>query len=130
MQLYARQLLLGFIGILIFLFACKKNEIAQAPISSVRMNLDSTVLANDSFFGTRLWVDLVNFPEGTSDAVQWRVEDPRIAEVTTEGIVWPKGAGITYVYAKLLNGKGEAKCKIIVTDGNSRNTTRSTHPEK
>lgn len=29
-----------------------------------------------------------------------------------------KGAGTTYVFAKLLNGKGEAKCKVIVTDGN------------
>jgi hypothetical protein len=118
MQLYARHLLLGFFGILIFLSACKKNEIAEVPISSVRMNLDSTILANDDFWGTRLWVDLVNFPEGTSDSVQWRVEDPRIAEVTTAGMVWPKGAGTTYVHAKLLSGKGEAKCKIIVTDGN------------
>lgn len=88
------------------------------PIPFLRMNLDSTILANDSFFGTRLSVILENYPEGSSDAVEWRVENPRIAEVTTEGIVWPKGAGITYVFAKLLNGKGEAKCKIIVTDGN------------
>jgi hypothetical protein len=90
----------------------------EAPVPSVRMNLDSTILANDNFFGTRLSVILENFPEGTSSDVEWRVENPRIAEVTTEGIVWPKGAGITYVYAKLLNGKGEVKCKIIVTDGN------------
>jgi len=88
------------------------------PIPSIRMNLDSTILANDDFFGTRLSVILDNFPEGTSDMVEWSVANPRIAEVTTEGIVWPKGAGITYVYAKLLNGKGETKCKVIVTDGN------------
>ncbi|NQX40740.1 S8 family serine peptidase [Pedobacter steynii] len=82
------------------------------------MSLDSAILANDSFFGRELSVILENFPENTSAAVEWRVDNPRIAEVTTAGIVWPKGAGITYVYAKLLNGKGEAKCKIIVTDGN------------
>jgi len=118
MKLYARHLLIGFFVSLLYLSACKKNEIPEAPIPSVRMNLDSTILANDAFLGTRLWVTLENFPQGTSDSVEWRVEDPRIAEVTTEGIVWPRGAGITYVFAKLLNGKGEAKCKIIVTDGN------------
>lgn len=118
MQLFSRHLLTGFIASLTFLFACKKTEMPEAPILSVRMNLDSTILANDSYFGARLSIILENFPEGTSNAVEWRVENPLIAEVTAEGIVWPKGAGITYVFAKLLNGKGEAKCKIIVTDGN------------
>lgn len=118
MQLYARPLLLAFTGCLIYLSACKKTETPEAPTPSVHMNLDSTILANDSFFGTRLSVILQNFPEGSSEEVEWRVENPRIAEVSTAGIVWPKGAGITYVFAKLLNGKGEAKCKIIVTDGN------------
>jgi len=118
MQLYARPLLVAIIGCLIYLSACKKTETPEAPTPSVRMNLDSTILANDDFFGTGLSVILENFPEGTSEEVEWRVENPRIAEVTTEGIVWPKGAGITYVFAKLQNGKGEAKCKIIVTDGN------------
>ncbi len=118
MKLYARHLFIGLIASLFFLSACKKTEIPEASIPSLRMNLDSTILANDSYFGARLSVILENFPEGTSDAVEWRVENPRIAEVTTAGIVWPRGAGITYVFAKLLNGKGEAKCKIIVTDGN------------
>ncbi|RQO64145.1 serine protease [Pedobacter sp. KBW01] len=121
MILYARHFLIGFFAFFIFLSACKKTEIPETPkvpVPSIRMNLDSTILANDSFFGTRLSVIMENFPQGTSDAVEWRVENPRIAEVTTEGTVWPKGAGITYVFAKLLNGKGEAKCKVIVTDGN------------
>jgi hypothetical protein len=118
MQLYTRHLLVSFFASLVLLSACKKNEISEPPITSVHMNLDSTILANDSFFGTRLSIVLENFPEGTLDSVEWRVENPRIAEVTSEGIVWPKGAGITYVYAKLVNGKGEAKCKVIVTDGN------------
>lgn len=120
MKLYVRHLLIGFFASLIFLSSCKKNEIPEVPlpVSSIYMNLDSTILANDGYFGTRLFVILENFPEGTSDAVEWRVENPRIAEVTTEGVVWPKGAGITYVFAKLLNGKGEVKCKVIVTDGN------------
>jgi len=104
--------------LLIFLSSCKKTEIPETLVTSVRMNVDSTILANDSFFGQRLSVILANFPEGTSDKAEWRVENPRIAEVTTGGVVWPKGAGITYVFAKLLNGQGEAKCKIIVTDGN------------
>jgi len=121
MLLNTRNLLTIFFVSLIFLLACKKTEVPEVPkppVTSIRMNLDSTILANDSFFGTRLSVILENFPQGTSDKVEWRVENPRIAEVTTEGIVWPKGAGITYVFAKLLNGMGEAKCKVIVTDGN------------
>eukprot|EP01132_Coremiostelium_polycephalum_P019783 gene19783-23527_t len=119
MKLYLKRLLTGVFASLLFLSACKKNEIEPpVPVSKIRMNMDSTILANDSFLGTRLSVVLENFPEGSSDAVEWRVADPRIAEVTKEGVVWPKGAGITYVFAKLLNGKGEAKCKIIVTDGN------------
>lgn len=121
MQLHARHFLISFFSFLIVLSACKKSEQPEqpeVPIPSLRMNLDSTILANDNFFGTRLSVILKNFPEGTSDAVEWRVENPRIAEVTLEGVVWPKGAGITYVFAKLLNGKAEAKCKVIVTDGN------------
>lgn len=118
MQSYTRHLLISCLVSLIFLSACKKTEIPKSPTPSVRMSLDSAILANDSFFGRELSVILENFPENTSAAVEWRVDNPRIAEVTTAGIVWPKGAGITYVYAKLLNGKGEAKCKIIVTDGN------------
>lgn len=118
MQLYTRHLLAGFLTFLIFLSACKKNEIPNSPVPSVRMSLDSTILENDGFFGKQLSVVLENFPENTSDSVEWRVENPRIAEVTKTGIVWPKGAGITYVFARLINGKGEAKCKIIVTDKN------------
>jgi hypothetical protein len=118
MPLYLRYFIITGLATLIFLSACKKTELPPAPMPSVRMNLDSTILANDDFFGTRLSVILENFPEGTSSNVEWRVENPRIAEVTAEGIVWPKGAGVTYVSAKLLNGMGEAKCKVIVTDGN------------
>ena len=108
----------GLFTFLCFLSACKKNETPEAHIPSIRMSLDSTILANDNFFGTNLSVILENFPAGTSDSVEWRVENARIAEVTPSGTVWPKGAGTTYVFAKLLNGKGEAKCKVIVTDGN------------
>jgi len=118
MQLYARHFFIVFFTSFLFLSACKKTETPEGPAPSLHMNLDSTILANDDFWGTRLSVVLENFPEGTSDSVVWRVENPRIAEVTTEGIVWPKGAGITYVFAKLANGMGEAKCKVIVTDGN------------
>jgi len=120
-MIYARYFLIGFFAFFIFLSACKKTEIPETPnvpVPSIRMNLDSTILANDSYFGTNLSIIMENFPQGTSDAVEWRVENPRIAEVTTGGTVWPKGAGITYVFARLLNGKGEAKCKVIVTDGN------------
>lgn len=118
MQLYFKRFLKGlFISIVCF-SACKKTQVPEMPISSVQMNVDSIVLANDNFIGISLSVILKNFPEGSINTVEWSVEDPRIAGVTPTGLVWPKGAGITYVFAKLLNGKGQAKCKIIVTDGN------------
>ena len=118
MQLYFKRFLKGlFISIVCF-SACKKTQVPEMPISSVQMNVDSIVLANDNFIGISLSVIFKNFPEGSINTVEWSVEDPRIAGVTPTGLVWPKGAGITYVFAKLLNGKGQAKCKIIVTDGN------------
>jgi hypothetical protein len=121
MKIYLRGLIIGLFVSLVYLSACKKSEIPEVPekpVPSVRMNLDSVILANDDFFGANLAVILENFPAGTSDSVEWRVENPRIAEVTTKGTVWPKGAGTTYVFAKLRDGRGEAKCKVIVTDGN------------
>jgi hypothetical protein len=116
MKFYAPHLLFGFFTSFFFLSACKKTEI-PVPITSIRMNLDSIVLANDKLNGAFLSVIMENFPEGTKDSIEWRVDDPSIAEITSAGVVKPKGAGITYVYAKV-QGKGEAKCKIIVTDAN------------
>ena len=78
--------------------------------------MDSVILENDIYLA-RLSVIVENLPDASSDDVEWRVENPRIAEVSPEGVVLPKIAGTTYVFAKLLNGLGEAKCKIIVTDG-------------
>jgi len=118
MTLIARNSIFTLLAFLLLLSACKKTEMPETPTPKMRMNLDSTILANDQSFGTRLSVILENYPQGTLDKVEWRVDNPRIAEVTTEGIVWAKGAGITYVYAKLLNAKGEAKCKVIITDAN------------
>ncbi len=118
MKISIQGIVCGLLTFLFFLSACKKNETTEAPIPSIRMNQDSAILANDKFLGTYLSVILENFPAGTSDSVEWRVENERIAGVLPGGIVFPKGAGTTYVFAKLLNGKGEAKCKIIVTDGN------------
>jgi hypothetical protein len=116
MKFYAPHLLIGFFASLFFLSACKKTEI-PTPVTSIRMNLDSIVLANDKLNGAFLSVILENFPEDTKDSIEWRVDNPRIAEITSAGVVMPKGAGITYVYAKIF-GKGEAKCKVIVTDAN------------
>ncbi|WP_207421147.1 S8 family peptidase [Desertivirga brevis] len=121
MKSYASYLLKALFLSLFCLVACKKNEIPEEPEKpnpTIRVMLDSVIMENIPYVGTRLEVIVENIPEGTPDSVEWRVENPRIAEVTTKGIVWPKGAGTTYVYAKLVNEKIEAKCKIIVTDGN------------
>lgn len=98
---------------LIFLSACKKEMLTP----SIHMNLDSATLANDGFLGVKLSVIYENFKDNALDSIVWRVENSRIAVVSSTGVVFAKGAGVTYVFAKLLNGKQEAKCKIIVTDG-------------
>lgn len=64
--------------------------------------------------GRRLTVNISNLLSGDSDKVKWSVENPDIAKVSDEGLVFPEGAGETYVLATLINGKGAAKCKIIV----------------
>lgn len=119
MKLNVRHLIAAIIMIIIFLSACKKNEtIPEEPIPSIRMKVDSVILENINYTGTTLSVVLENFPDGTLKTLEWSVENPRIAQVSSLGLVMPKGAGITYVFAKLPNGKGESKCKIIVTDEN------------
>ncbi|WP_316845811.1 S8 family peptidase [Pedobacter psychrodurus] len=76
-------------------------------------------LKNDqSFLGRRLIYTVQNLAAGASDSVVFRVENPRIARVDSLGVVWPEGAGTTYVVATLWNGKATAKCKVAVTDAN------------
>lgn len=118
MQTYNRYLSILFCLLVAFLSACKKSEVPTEPVVVPRMYIPDVTLENDGFKFARLKVMLENFPQGTSTDAEWRSENVRIAEVTTDGIVYPKAAGTTYVFAKLLNGKGEAKCKVTITDSN------------
>lgn len=113
MKLNTNHLILFALMSIVFFSKCKKES-----IPFIRMNMDSVILENDKFIGIRLSVKVENFPEVTSNSVEWSAENPSIAEVTKDGIVWARGAGTTYVFAKLLNGKGEAKCKVVVIDAN------------
>lgn len=121
MKLHARHLYLTAIVFCLFFSACKKTETPEAPetpITTISIVPGEVKLANDSFFGARLEVKIQNLQPGESSSVIWSSENPRIARVTEEGIVWPDAAGETYVLATMVNGKGVAKCKIVVTDGN------------
>ncbi|KQM79062.1 serine protease [Pedobacter sp. Leaf216] len=121
MNLYAHRLyLIPFLFCFLF-SACKKSEVPETPvIPAITISIEpgEVKLANDSFFGARLTVKIQNLLSGESDSVVWSSENPRIARVTDEGVVWPDAAGETYVLATLVNGKGVAKCKVVVTDGN------------
>jgi len=119
MKSFAQFVLLGIFTALIFLSACKKNDSQEpnGPLPSIRMSRDSIIMpVRNQYFG--LSVILGNVPEGTSDSAVFRVDHPAIAEVDHKGNLIAKAVGITYVYAKLVNGMGEVKCKIIVTDDN------------
>ena len=106
-----------------FLFSsCKKTEQPLTPeIPPIAVSIDPSevYLKNDiAYLGQRLKVTVSNLPAGESESLKWSVENPEIAQVTDQGVVFPAGAGETYVTATLLNGKASGKCKIIVTDGN------------
>ncbi|WP_412466615.1 S8 family serine peptidase [Pedobacter sp. KLB.chiD] len=103
-----------------FLFsACKKSEVPIAPPAiTISIVPGEVKLANDSFFGAKLEVKIENLQPGESDSVVWSSENPRIAWVTEKGVVWPDAAGETYILATMANGKGVARCKVVVTDGN------------
>ena len=113
---------LTFLFLAFLLSACKKTE---APISIpeiiiiISIDPSEVYLKNDqAFMGRRLTINISNLLPGESDKVKWSIENPDIANVSDEGVVFPEGAGETYVLATLINGKGVAKCKIIVTDAN------------
>lgn len=109
-----------FLGITLFFFfsACKKTEIPAPPSLLISINQSEVTLAKDQFFLARLEVKLENLPAGESDEIKWTTENPRIATVTNEGLVYPQGAGVTYITATLVSGKGSVSCKVTITDGN------------
>lgn len=112
-RVYLTALLIGFL-----LFSCKKID-PPKPETIVSIDPSEVFLKNDQAYLVKtLKVTVSNLPQGESDEVRWSVENPEIAGLLGDGLVFPKGAGETYVIATLLNGKGFGKCKIIVTDGN------------
>ncbi|WP_207533239.1 S8 family peptidase [Desertivirga arenae] len=121
MKLSIRNLITALFVSLLYLTACKKKEVPELPEKpepSIHFITDSLIIENIPFIGRRLDLIFENIPEATSDNVEWRIENPLIAEITPTGLLWPKAAGTTYVFAKLAAGKAEARCKIIVTDEN------------
>ncbi len=103
----------------LFFSACKKTALPEPPstIISIEPNL-VTLKKDQAYLGQRLTVKIENLKPGESDKVLWSSENPKIARVTADGIVWAEGAGETYILATLINGKGVAKCKVVVTDAN------------
>ncbi|PJJ84498.1 S8 family serine peptidase [Mucilaginibacter auburnensis] len=103
----------------LFFDACKKEpQTVQKPVSITITPTAVTLKKDQAYLGKRLTVNIENLPDGESSEITWLSDNPRIARVTNEGIVWAEGAGETFVTATLVNGKGSAKCKVLVTDAN------------
>jgi len=101
-----------------FLFsACKKSEIPKTPQITISIAPSAVTLAKDQAFLSQLTLTIQNAPPEESGEVKWSSENERIASVTSEGLVHPEGAGETYIVATLVSGKGVAKCKVTITDG-------------
>jgi hypothetical protein len=110
---------IAFLFSIVLFISCKKNELPPVLETQILIEQQLIELKNDqSFLGRRLIYTIQNLAAGASDSVVFRVENPRIARVDSLGVVWPEGAGTTYVVATLWNGKATAKCKVLVTDAN------------
>jgi hypothetical protein len=106
------------LSVLLFI-SCKKSELPPALVTQILIEQQVIELKNDqSFLGRRLIYTIQNLAVGESDSVVFHMENPRIARVDRMGVVWPEGAGTTYVVATLWNGKASSKCKVVVTDAN------------
>lgn len=108
----------------ISLNACSKPKSATTPAppapkpGEITLTVDPSAitLARDQPYLGRVVATVKNLPAGESADIVWSSDDPRIASVTNTGIVYPKGAGETYITAALANGKAAAKCKVTITD--------------
>lgn len=98
--------------------ACKKSETPIPPVMILSIDPALVTLAKDEFFISTLKVIFQNAAIDENLTVVWSSENPRIARVTEDGTVWPEGAGETFVVVTMVNGKGVAKCKVIITDRN------------
>jgi len=112
----------SLIVFVLFFSACKKSENPAHPDpDAVNVFIQPSIVnlkKDQSAIGARLKATVFNLLPEDSDQVVWSSENPRVARVTEEGIVWAEGAGETYAVATLVNGKGVGKCKIVVTDAN------------
>ena len=110
---------LYIVVVFVFFPACKKGEELPIPSKILSLSIEPSQvnLAKDEPFGKRLELTFHNNEPAEDLSVVWSSENPRIADVNIDGVVWPKGAGETYVIAKLISGKGQARCKVTITDG-------------
>ena len=113
------KLYLPFLLFSLCFSACKKSELP--PPAAVTISIDPGLVQlkkDQSAIGARLTLNIQNLQAGESAEVVWSSENKRIASVRPDGTVWAEGAGETYIVATLVNGKGVARCKVVVTDAN------------
>lgn len=111
-------LLLTPLFIICFLFSgCKKSEAGTETVSVISIDPSFLNITKDPAYsyGLKVTADQVILD---STQVKWSSGNPRIAAVNAAGYVTGTGAGETDITVTLNNGKGTAKCKVTVSDGN------------
>jgi len=107
-----------FLSLNVFVLACRKEvEILPPPIVTLSIEPLIVKLAKEEPYGIPLKIMFQNTDPTQDLSVDWSSENPRIARVTSDGVVWPEGAGETFVVANMRNGKAKARCRVIITDG-------------
>ena len=88
--------------------------VAPVMVDSVRVTpARKTLLVED----TTTLSAIVTPTNATNPTINWRSNDPNIAEVSTDGVVTAKAPGETRVYAETEDGSGERDyCDIEVVD--------------
>lgn len=118
MKLYTTRLYLPLTLFCLIFSACKKSENSSTSQITISIEPSVLVLAKDQFFLGNLKTNIQYASPEESIEVRWSSENERIASVTSDGTVYPKGAGETNIVATLVSGKGVSKCKVTITDGN------------
>ncbi|PXV68998.1 Ig-like protein group 2 [Dysgonomonas alginatilytica] len=98
--------------------ACSDDTPEPEVESVVTIDPSSITIPKSTFIGYRLTLK-VGDVDWRAAEVDWSTGDERIATVDKAGIVTGVAAGETEITGTLRNGKGAAKCKVVVSDDNN-----------
>ena len=91
-------------------------KVLKAP-KSISLNAKNVSLGYDALTGTLTTSQLVaKLPKNSSSIIRYTSQNPAVVEVSSEGLLIPKGRGITTVTASTFNDRS-ASCTVAVLQG-------------